>query len=161
MILEVVDLDKIINEAESETGHKFSRQDTEGLRLILKYLNEFPNSFSWRSRSNIPNLKTSAGIKEIAKKFIEARNRTVLPQRPKTIPDPVVFLVMQEHYGVVSADKAKIEGYHLEAMSSENIVGGLLEKYIDSVLREIGWVWCSGDIVRSIDFIKNEKGKLS
>ena len=155
----MINFDKAIKVAEQETTLTFSEPDKSAFEMILSYLREHPDSFSWRSRANRPCLNTTEGASEIAQKFIEARLKKVLPQRPKTVPDPVVFLVMQEYYEHSQTNKNKIEGYHLEAMSSENIVGGLLEKYIDSVLRETGWVWCSGDLVRSVDFIKKEKGK--
>ena len=47
---------------------------------------------------------------------------------------------------------------HLESMASENAVGALLERYLDSVLREKGWAWCCGNFVKAIDFIKFDNG---
>jgi len=149
-----INLDKAIKDAEQKTNLAFSDEDKSALETIFSYLTEFPDSFSWRTKANRPSLYTTEGATEIAKKFIEARLEKVLPERPKTVPDPVVFLVMQEHYSHPETDKKKIENYHLEAMSSENIVGLLLEKYIDSILRKYGWVWCSGDMVKAVDFLK-------
>ena len=47
---------------------------------------------------------------------------------------------------------------HLESMASENAVGALLERYLDSVLRKKGWAWCCGNFVKAIDFIKFDNG---
>jgi hypothetical protein len=41
-------------------------------------------------------------------------------------------------------------------MAAENMVGELLERYIDSVLSKHGWVWCCGALVKHVDFIKKE-----
>ena len=44
-------------------------------------------------------------------------------------------------------------------MSAENLVGALLERYIAQVLEPHGWIWCAGDFIRAIDFIKYNKSK--
>lgn len=41
-------------------------------------------------------------------------------------------------------------------MSAENLVGYLLERYLAEKLEPYGWVWCSGDFVKAIDFIKKQ-----
>ena len=44
-------------------------------------------------------------------------------------------------------------------MCAENCVGSLLERYLDSVLRQQGWYWCCGNFIKAIDFInKDERG---
>lgn len=45
-------------------------------------------------------------------------------------------------------------------MAAENMVGYLLELYISTALEEHGWIWCAGDFVRAVDFIKrNSNGQ--
>ncbi len=39
-------------------------------------------------------------------------------------------------------------------MQAENIVGKLLERYVARLLESRGWVWCCGETMRSVDFIK-------
>jgi hypothetical protein len=39
-------------------------------------------------------------------------------------------------------------------MAAENVTGSLLEEYIASVMEPLGWVWCSGKMVKASDFIK-------
>lgn len=44
-------------------------------------------------------------------------------------------------------------------MGAENIIGTLLERYIDNQASRFGWIWCAGSIVKAADFIrKNENG---
>jgi hypothetical protein len=38
-------------------------------------------------------------------------------------------------------------------MGAENLVGDLLERYLASVLEPHGWIWCSGAMVKAVDFI--------
>jgi SinI restriction endonuclease len=59
-----------------------------------------------------------------------------------------------EHYFEVPAeslDRAKNE--HALSMGAENIVGDLLERYLASVLEPQGWIWCSGSLVKAVDFV--------
>ncbi len=39
-------------------------------------------------------------------------------------------------------------------MGAENLVGDLLERYLASVLEPRGWVWCSGSVVKAVDFLR-------
>ena len=39
-------------------------------------------------------------------------------------------------------------------MGAEGIVGDLLERYLATVLDDQEWVWCSGESVRSVDFVR-------
>ena len=41
-------------------------------------------------------------------------------------------------------------------MSAEDLIGHTLEEYIYSETKSENWIWCSGSILRSIDFIKKE-----
>ncbi len=39
-------------------------------------------------------------------------------------------------------------------MGAENMVGDLLERYLASVLEPMDWIWCSGSIVKAVDFVR-------
>ena len=84
--------------------------------------------------------------------FAQARQPTA-PQKPTTIPDSMVTLILQHYFGVPAAHLAQAQDWHLQAMAAENLVGGLLERYLASVLEPLGWVWCSGSVVKAVDFI--------
>jgi len=52
-------------------------------------------------------------------------------------------------------DRAAIAMHdHRKAMAAENAIGSLLEIYIASEMEHYGWVWCSGEIVKAVDFIR-------
>ena len=46
--------------------------------------------------------------------------------------------------------------YHKIAMSIETKLGNLLESFIYKYIKNFDWIWCSGNIVQDIDFIKKE-----
>lgn len=82
-----------------------------------------------------------------------------IPKLPKTVPDEMVSFIMQKVFNYSESEVNTIKKTHSESMASENAVGTLLERYLDSVLRQNGWAWCCGNFVKAIDFIKYDDGK--
>ena len=76
------------------------------------------------------------------------------PAMPKTAPDERIRDVLQTAYSVPADRLDEAIRYHLEAMGAENFIGWILESYIASHAEEFGWVWCSGAMIRAVDFIK-------
>ena len=42
-------------------------------------------------------------------------------------------------------------------MTYETILGSFLEEFVYLNLKDLGWIWCSGNIIQDIDFIKKTK----
>lgn len=76
------------------------------------------------------------------------------PQRPSTVADDFVGLVLQHYFEIPAKELPRIQLTHALSMGAENIIGDLLERYLASRLEPLGWVWCSGATIRSVDFIK-------
>lgn len=57
-------------------------------------------------------------------------------------------------------DATDMETHHTLFMSAENCQGGLLEEYIDTVIAPLGWIWCKGNTLRSVDFCTTDGGYL-
>lgn len=126
---------------------------------VCQFLFTNPESLSWRGNSK-PDPLNHLGYSLLAKKFFDARLKLELPTEPSTVSDPMVGVVLQEAYGYNASQTGRIETEHKHSMSAENTVGGLLERYLASVLEPHGWVWCAGDFVKAIDFIKlNSSGR--
>jgi hypothetical protein len=89
----------------------------------------------------------------LANKYYESYRKNDFPKMPETIPDKMVSEIMGLVFGHATEVLPRIEVEHQQAMACENCVGNLLERYLDSVLREYGWCWCCGEFVRAIDFI--------
>lgn len=95
-------------------------------------------------------------IRKIANKFMSGRHSNG-PVIPKTIPDLRVRDVLQYAYNVDPSNIDKAIDHHMQAMGAENFIGWILEQYIAEHAEPIGWIWCSGSLVKSIDFIKKEE----
>ncbi|MBP7178015.1 MAG: SinI family restriction endonuclease [Moraxellaceae bacterium] len=120
---------------------------------VCLFLSENPERLSWRG--NVPpDLATKDGLEKLAKKYFAGYRRSDFPAQPGTIPDQMVSIVLQVAYGYSTQDSERIKVEHQQSMCAENCVGALLERYLDSVLRQHGWYWCCGEFVKAVDFIK-------
>lgn len=122
------------------------------------YMTTYPENLSIRSKKNAPDLNTEEGIQKLAVSYFSSFYSPTIPKLPQTVPDDMVSLIMKRVFGYSDSEAEKIKKTHLQSMASENAVGTLLERYLDSVLRPNGWAWCCGDFVRAIDFIKFDNG---
>ncbi len=126
--------------------------------IIKQYLSTFPEKLSGRSKT-IKAKFSQEGIESVEtalkEKFVNGRQEKNLPQ-PSTIPDPAVSLVMNKFYNAPEERLESIKVEHQQSMLSENVVGDLLERYLATKLEPHGWVWCSGDFIKAIDFIKRK-----
>lgn len=102
--------------------------------------------------ANALPIGSAAYITWLSERFVRGRQRPS-PTPPRTIPDPAVRLVLEEHFNVPAARLSALEREHLLAMGAEGFVGNLLERYLAEILEPAGWVWCSGNVVKSVDFI--------
>lgn len=95
-------------------------------------------------------------IKNRLKEKFEHSRQPMPPTFPKTLPDELVSFVIEKYYSIDAKDSPRIQKEHQMSMSAENIVGELLERYLSSVLEPFGWIWCSGDFVKAVDFLKKD-----
>ena len=66
--------------------------------------------------------------------------------------DPAVKKLVEIATGISESEANAQERHHNLFMSAENIQGDLLEEYIAINVREFGWLWCKGNIIRAVDF---------
>ena len=90
------------------------------------------------------------------KRYYNEREGTVVMQPVATRPDPVVDEVLKAYKNVAAEDLERISMEHRLSMQAENIVGKLLERYVAPLLESKGWVWCAGETLRSVDFMRDE-----
>jgi hypothetical protein len=120
---------------------------------IVRFLFEFPEYAAKLKGKNSPDIGATEYIIKLAKIFADGR----LPQTPRpphTIPDELVSIILHQYFDLPESQLEQIKQEHQLSMGAENLVGGVLERYLASVLEPHGWVWCSGSVVRAIDFIK-------
>lgn len=120
---------------------------------LIRFLAEYPNAASPMRGTNAPAIGSNLYIQRQAKAFASAREHRA-PQAPATIPDEMVSVILQEYFEIPVADLERAKREHLLSMGAENFVGDLLERYLASVMEPCGWIWCSGAMVRAVDFVK-------
>ena len=123
---------------------------------VCNYIYDNPDRFSWRASSHKPSVETVSGLKILATKYFQAYRRSDFPATPNTKPDDIVSVVLAEAFGYAETDIHRIKREHQHAMSAENCVGALLERYIDSVLRPHDWYWCCGSFTKAVDFVSRD-----
>lgn len=72
-----------------------------------------------------------------------------------TLPDPAVNEILKA-FASAPDSLETLSRYHRISMAAENLLGGLLERYIAWQLEPHGWIWCAGDCLRSIDFLTTD-----
>lgn len=117
--------------------------DNPGLRVMQRKSVKNPN----------PEFGTKEHLTFLAKKYVHGREPKQLPY-PQTVPDPALGTVLETGYRKDKEDlNTLIEGHRI-AMVAENVVGELLERYIDTEISDDDWIWCAGEVVKSVDFIR-------
>lgn len=92
-------------------------------------------------------------IISFAHRFFTSRHCSS-PSITRNIPDPVISIILKNYFSIEDSDISNAILHHKQAMAAENIIGNLLEHYLASILEDHDWIWCSGSIVRAVDFIK-------
>jgi hypothetical protein len=123
--------------------------------IVAKFLDE--NDEFRPARITRARYGTRLYYDDLARSFVRGR-QPIAPKPPATVPDPLVSVIMHEYFGLPKSDLERAKHEHKLSMASEDFVGGLLERYIASEIEPLGWVWCSGEVVRSIDFVKPSRG---
>ena len=130
------------------------------LDLIFKIALDEKTLFPNISLSGTPNEKEYL-IKWV-KAYVDAQN--TLPSNRTASPkgscsDPAIKAIVQASTGIATDAATSGERFHNLFMSAENIQGNLLEEYIANNIKQFGWVWCNGNVMRSVDFCSTD-GKI-
>ena len=123
---------------------------------VYEYLLDHPDQLSSRKHST-GDITSASVVADLASTYATAYVSPVFPKPPKTVPDPLVSEVLSIVFGYSSGECEHIKSTHQHSMAAENCVGDLLERYLASVLSMHGWVYCAGEFVKAIDFIKRSK----
>lgn len=119
--------------------------------LLIEFLTEYPDAAA-KSRSKKIKTGSSEYIVKNAQGFAAAREIRY-PKSAQTEQDLMVPFIMQEYFDVPAEKIDEAVEWHRHAMGAENIIGELLERYIATDLEDMGWIWCSGSLVKAVDFV--------
>lgn len=120
---------------------------------LIDFLIDHPDAASKGRRKNSPAVGTEEFIRQGAQIFLSGRSKR-RPEPPGTIPDEMVSFILETYFDVPSDELDDAKRYHLLSMAAENLVGDLLEQYLAPIMESAGWIWCSGAMVKAVDFIK-------
>ncbi|WP_409522350.1 SinI family restriction endonuclease [Nitrincola sp. MINF-07-Sa-05] len=120
---------------------------------IINFLASHPAAASGMRGKNAPSLGSVDYISRQAHNFAASRNPRV-PKPPETVPDEMVSVILVSYFDIDKADVERIKWEHALSMGAENLIGDLLERYLASVMEPKGWLWCSGALVKAVDFIE-------
>jgi PBP1b-binding outer membrane lipoprotein LpoB len=120
---------------------------------IIKFLSYYPEFASLMRGCSSAEAGTEEYIKQQASTFANSRVPRP-PKPPTTVPDEMVSEILVSYFDIAPSDIERVKREHLLSMGAENMVGDLLERYLASVMEPRGWIWCSGSLVKAVDFIK-------
>ena len=129
-----------------------SRDLTETYVGLIRFLSTEPDA-ALKIRGGTPEVGSAGYIQYHARGFAESR-RPRAPAPPSTTPDEMVSLILNSYFDVPVENLDRAKNEHLLSMGAENLVGELLERYLASIMEPRGWIWCSGSMVKAVDFIK-------
>jgi hypothetical protein len=119
---------------------------------VIRFLSTESGAASAMRGRNAPKIGSDEYIRQQAKNFSIGRAPRA-PQPPTTVPDEMVSFILHHYFDIPDDQLKRAQKEHLLSMGAENMVGDLLERYLASVLEPEGWVWCSGSMVKAVDFI--------
>lgn len=125
-------------------------------QTIRNFLNENPDSGPKFPGKSAPQPGSEDYYSRLLGKFLNGRDPKS-PAPPETVPDNLVSFILEHYFDIDAKKLDQIKVDHALSMGAENMVGDILERYIATVLEPKGWIWCSGSVLKSIDFIKRTK----
>ncbi len=128
------------------------------LETIREFLVDYPELARKPLKGDVFGSKTY--WEKISERFMNSRLPKA-PHAPKTVPDPLIGIILESFFSVPAASIPDYQMHHSLSMAAENIIGDYLERYLASVVEPMGWIWCSGEIVQRVDFIrKSTSGEI-
>lgn len=143
-----------IDELEAYLGTKnYLDQGIESLKVIIKvgYLNDL-----LAEPRAVPDRRSiDSYFSYLERCYLRAklnRTSTRVGQPMGTVADPVVTILLKTRFNFTDEEVEIISSQHRMSMIAENLVGDLLEDYLEEKLRPFGWVCCYGQLLKYSDF---------
>jgi hypothetical protein len=125
---------------------------------LLRFLSTNPDFIVKLRGNNPPDFGTLEYMAKTAEMFAVGRIISPPVNSGKT-SDPLLGGLFQQLYSISDSEVENAIRIHADFMVLENKVGKILERYLAARLEPLGWIWCSGDFVEKVDFVKLVPGK--
>ena len=132
---------------------KFDETLESEFMAIMDFLHIEPEFASSLRGKGQPSFPSPAYIEKCAQKFVEGRKLPTLQWSDKT-SDPLLSIALKTFLELDNSEINEAIEIHKKLMIIENKIGEILESYISMKSSSNGWVWCSGSIVKTVDFIR-------
>jgi hypothetical protein len=120
---------------------------------LLGFLARNPEFIVKLRGNNPPKFGTLEYFTKTAEMFSAGRVISPPINSGKTT-DPLLGSLFQQLNSCTNSEVEKAIRIHGDLMILENKVGKILEHYLSARLEPLGWIWCSGDFVEKVDFVK-------
>lgn len=142
-------------ESAKSAAEKLGKPWDERLEVILSYCWQSPKQGAFPKIGRLSLLEnTSAYLQKYIRRYFQAQEQKLNLRVVGTIADPAVDVILEAFTKL--KDLPTVSENHRISMAAENLLGKLLERYIAVRLEPEGWVWCAGNTVRSVDFLRKD-----
>lgn len=149
-----MDFSDLLESAKSATD-KLGKPWDERLKVILSYCWQSSEQKAFPKIGRLSVQKdTSAYMQRYVGRYYKTREERISLRVIGTIADPAVDVILEAFTEL--KDLPTVSENHRISMAAENLLGELLERYIAVRLEPCGWVWCAGNVVRSVDFLRQD-----
>lgn len=89
--------------------------------------------------------------------YVAGRQERLILREVGTVADPAIDVILTTFADIQDEHTLALgRQLHRQAMAAENLLGALLERYLARELEPQGWVWCAGNTIRAVDFIRQD-----
>jgi hypothetical protein len=128
----------------------------EEFEIIKEFVKEDEGSFKKPSKKATYKYGDKKHFKSLKESFVKSRNLKMSIKEPETITDDALWEYIKLQKNLSDEKINEFAKYHKIAMSIETKLGSLLEGFIYKHISKHDWIWCSGNILQDIDFIKKK-----
>ena len=129
----------------------------EEFEIIKEFVENEQGSFKKPSKKATYKYADVQHLLKLKNTFIKSRNSKITISKPKTITDDALWEFIKLQKNLTDKKVNEFAKYHKIAMSMETKLGSVLEGFIFKHISKHDWIWCSGNIIQDIDFIKKDK----
>jgi hypothetical protein len=137
----------------SDVMDKIRPDLTKKFVTVVKYLMFDPQSAPNTTKKN-PPLGSYKYFESLAITYCKGQENVRPNKESRTIPDELVSIVLHNYFEIPESRLEDVKKEHRLSMAVENFIGKILEHYVSHKLEQNGWVWASGSVIKSVDFIK-------
>ena len=136
----------------SYVDHNYEHDDLDKIKVILKIGYEKKLLAKMKSKKDITCEKYLNWFFSKYDKSIKLRSENRIGQPMATKNDNILNHIMENSLGYDKTEIEKLINAHRIAMISENIIGSLLEEYIEKELEKTDWIYCCAELLQKSDF---------